>query len=126
MRKQYHFRPSKQGYYAWDIDRLVELSRDFKAKEVFLDTIEELDENFWFGMSGEIPTCRAIVNHLRLIHDVDLLYPIILCPEGRIMDGMHRVARALLEGKDTISAVQFDEIPEPDYEDVYPDDLPYD
>ena len=126
MRKQYYFRPSRQGYCAWDIDRLVELSKDFKTKEIFLDTIKELDENFWFGMNGDVASCRAIVDHMRLIHEVDLSCPIILCPEGRVMDGMHRVAKALYKDKETIRAVQFEEIPVPDYEDVYPDDLPYD
>lgn len=34
----------------------------------------------------------------RLIHDVDLSFPIILGPDGRVMDGMHRIARAVMEG----------------------------
>lgn len=42
------------------------------------------------------------------------------------MDGMHRVARALLEGRSTITAVRFREDPEPDHRDCWPDDLPYD
>ena len=125
MRKQYHFRPSKNGYFAWDIDRLVELSRDFERKLVTLDTIKELDENFWFGSEDDVPTCRAIVNHMRLIEEVNLSYPIILSAEGRVMDGMHRVSKALLEGEEQIQAVQFTETPEPDYENVLPDELPY-
>ena len=28
MRKQYYFRPSRQGYYAWDVDRLVILTKN--------------------------------------------------------------------------------------------------
>lgn len=125
MRKQYHFRPSQNGYYAWDIDRLIALSKNFGRKEVSLDTIRELDENYWFGGEGDVATCRAIVDHMWLIQEADLSFPIILSSEGRVMDGMHRVAKALYEGKDKISAVQFRETPEPDYEDVYPDELPY-
>lgn len=53
-------------------------------------------------------------------------YPIILGFDGRVMDGMHRVARALLEGRTTIKAVQFEDHPEPDYRNCHPDDLPYD
>jgi hypothetical protein len=60
-----------------------------------------------------------------LIQEVDLSYPIILCSEGRVMDGMHRVAKALYERKEKIIAVQFRETPEPDYEDIYPDALSY-
>ena len=62
---------------------------------------------------------------MRLIEQTDLSYPIILSSDGRVMDGMHRVAKALFEGRKTIEAVQFNQDPEPDYEDVHPDDLPY-
>jgi hypothetical protein len=41
------------------------------------------------------------------------------------MDGMHRVARAILEGRTTIRAVRFEVEPEPDYRNCQPDDLPY-
>jgi len=125
LRKQYHFRPSKQGYYAWDIDRLVALTKDFKRQWVDLDSIGELDETFWFGDKSDKPTCRAIVEHMRLIEETDLSFPIILSSDGRVMDGMHRVAKALLEGREMIEAVKFNQDPEPDYEDVHPDDLPY-
>ena len=113
------------GYYAWDIDRLIELTQNFKVKKVPLDSIREIDENFWFGGKDEVPTCRAVVEHTRLIEETDLHYPIILSMDDRVMDGMHRVAKALLEGKKYIDAVQFTIDPEPDYEDVRPDDLPY-
>jgi hypothetical protein len=41
------------------------------------------------------------------------------------MDGMHRIARALLEGRTTIPAVRFSTDPEPDYRNCRPADLPY-
>jgi len=54
-----------------------------------------------------------------------MAYPIILAPDGRVMDGMHRVVRALLEGLPTIAAVRFDVHPEPDYRNCDPGLLPY-
>ena len=125
MRKQYYFRPSRQGYYAWDVDRLVTLTKNSQRQWVKLNSIREIDETFWFGNTSDKPTCRAIVEHMRLIEQTDLSYPIILSSDGRVMDGMHRVAKALFEGRKTIEAVQFNQDPEPDYEDVHPDDLPY-
>ena len=125
MRKQYHFRPSRQGYFAWDIDRLIALSKHFERERVSLDSIRELDENFWFGGKDDQPTVRAIVEHVRLMEETDLNFPIILSSDGHIMDGMHRVAKALLEGRESIEAVRFSQDPEPDYEDVQPDELPY-
>lgn len=125
LRKQYHLRPSGRGYHAWDVDRLVGLTKDFKRQRVKLDSIRELEENFWFAGKNDKPTIRAIVEHAKLIREADLGYPIILSSDGRVMDGMHRVAKALLEGEKTIEAVRFDEDPAPDYTDVHPDDLPY-
>src|SRR5215207_3881541 len=43
MRKQYYFRPSPVGLLAWDVDRLVELSRKFSVRAVPLEEIQELD-----------------------------------------------------------------------------------
>lgn len=123
MRKQYHFRPSPNGYFAWDVDRLVELTKGFDIIEVDVESIKELDENYWFDDNK--PTCRDVILHTRLIREADFEYPIILSADGRLMDGMHRVGKALLEGNKTIKAVRFEETPEPDYIDVKPDELPY-
>jgi hypothetical protein len=124
VRKQYHFWPGEHGLDAWDVDRLVELSRELPVKEVELAAIEEIDSVYWFD-EFERPTVRRVVDHVRLIEEVDLSYPIILGFDGRVMDGMHRVAKALLLGRTTISAVQFEDRVEPDYRNCRPDDLPY-
>ena len=121
MRKQYHFWRGNGGLDAWDVDRLVELTRDLPVKEVPLNSIWELDTAYW---SGPL-TVRDIADHVRLVQAVDLTYPIILGADGRVMDGMHRVVRALLEGRQTIAAVQFDVHPEPDYANCEPSQLPY-
>jgi len=126
VRKQYYFRPSGEGLLAWDVDRLIELSSDFQRKQVPLTQIRELDEAYWFGGEGGRPTCRAVAEHARLIQETDLSYPIILSAEGRVMDGMHRVAKAYINRHDRIAAVQFDVTPEPDYVGVEADELPYD
>jgi hypothetical protein len=66
------------------------------------------------------------VDHARLIRDCDLSFPVILSSDGRVMDGMHRICQALLEGRSDIEAVRFLRDPEPDYIGIDPDDLPYD
>jgi hypothetical protein len=126
MRKQYHFRPSERGLYAWDVHRLIELTKDRPRIRVSLATIRELDEAYWFGGGPQDATCRAVIEHARAINECDPAYPIILSSDGRVMDGMHRVARALLMGATWIEAVRFDRDPEPDYVDVSPEQLPYD
>lgn len=126
MRKQYHSRMSDHGRLIWDVDRLVERSASLPQQEVPLRAIRELDEPYWFDSDSHPPTCRAVADHARLIAEADLRYPIILCAEGRVMDGMHRVAKAYMEGRESIMAVRFEETPEPDYVDVDLDTLPYD
>ena len=54
---------------------------------------------------------RDFVRHMRAIVSADLSKPIILDPEGWVIDGRHRIARALYENKDFILAVRFNEYP---------------
>jgi hypothetical protein len=96
-----------------------------KPQTIPINAIVEIDENFWFQDEKNKPTCRSVIEHMKLINEVDTGYPIILSSDGRVMDGMHRVARSLLDGMETIKAVQFSEDPEPDYKDIYPENLPY-
>jgi hypothetical protein len=88
MRKQYYFRESPQGLLAWDVDRLVELSKAFTRKMVPLSGIRELPEDLW----GDSESQR--LEHLRLIDAADLSYPIILSANGAVMDGRHRCPAA--------------------------------
>ncbi len=125
MRVQYHFRDSARGLCAWNVHRLVERSRDLPQEHVPLAAIRELDEPYWAGDSTRPLTCCSVVEHARLMLDCDLAYPVILSSDGRVMDGMHRIGRALLEGRTEIEAVRFLEDPDPDYVGIRPDDLPY-
>jgi hypothetical protein len=126
MRVQYHFRRSPHGLCAWNVHRLVERARSFPRERLPLSAIRELDEAYWSGESDQQLTCRDVVDHARLMLDSDLTFPVILSSDGRVMDGMHRVCKALLQGLDDIEAVRFAQDPEPDYVGVHPDDLPYD
>ncbi len=126
MRRQYHFRQSDVGLLAWDVHRLVTLSRELPVSHVPLSSIAELDEAYWWDAGSPPPTCRQVIEHMQLVEAADLQYPIIICPQGRVMDGMHRVAKALLQGKQEIAAVRLLKLPSPDHVGVDPDDLCYD
>ena len=123
MRKQYHARRVGANTHIWDIHRLIPLSKELPVTSVALSDIAELDENWWF--SETTPTPRAIAEHIQLMNAADLSHPILVCAEGRLMDGMHRVLRALLEGQANIRAVTFHETPPPDFINISLDDLPY-
>lgn len=124
LRKQYYLRPNKGCFTAWDIDRLVRLTKDFPRIRVPLEAIREIDEPHWFSGGAQEATCRAVMEHARLINEANLSFPIILSSDGRVMDGMHRVLKALLNGLESIEAVRFEHDPEPDFVDVAIDDLP--
>ncbi len=126
MRQQYHFRPSERGLIAWDVNRLLRLTKDLPRFHVELTAIRELDEPYWFSAGPGDATCRAVLEHARLIEEADLSFPIILSSDGRVMDGMHRVAKAALKGFTSIEAVQFKCDPDPDFIGLGPDELPYD
>jgi hypothetical protein len=124
MRKQYHFRNGPVGLQAWDIERLVALARDLPLTRVDVSSIRELDEPYWYGF-GNVPTCRSVAEHAMLMSQTDLGFPIILSSDGRVMDGMHRAARAVMENIESLPAKQFRQDPEPDYVGIDPADLPY-
>jgi hypothetical protein len=121
VRKQYNFWPGAEGLDAWDVDRLIELSRGLPIVEVPLAEIWEIDTPYW----SQPLTVRQVAQHVRLVREVDPAHPIILAADGRVMDGMHRVVRALDEGRATIRAVRFEVQPEPDFRNCRPEDLPY-
>lgn len=81
IRPQYHFRSSNKGLLAWNVRRLIELAKSFKIKSIKLETIHEFDTEFWYDLGGARPTCRNILEHTKLINEVNVSYPIILCKE---------------------------------------------
>jgi hypothetical protein len=125
MRKQYHLRKTHRGFDAWDIDKLIEASKTLPVVSVILEDIKELNENFWYQGEGDVPTCRSIGLHAQLINEADLSYPVILSEDRRVMDGMHRIVKALTLGQLTINAVVFKNTPPPDFKDVLENDLSY-
>ena len=123
MRKQYYFRRSPQGLLAWDVDRLVSLAAALPVHAVPLTEIRELDEPMFDA--DERLTWRDFLGHVQLLDEAELVYPIICAADGAVMDGRHRVAKALRLGRTSIDAVQFLVDPPPDYIGVQPDELPY-
>lgn len=124
MRQQYHFRKVGEDTHIWDVHHLVELSQDLPIKTIALSAIKELDEHYWYP--EKTPTTRQIAEHFKLVNAADLSYPIILCAEGRVMDGMHRIVKAYLQNLTEIQAIQFEQTPSPNFINVDEDALRYD
>lgn len=125
FRKQYHSRFVNGDRHIWDVHELVRISADLPVLDIPLAEIMELDETWWYEPGGDPPTSRSVADHAKLIQATDLAYPIILCPEGRLMDGMHRVCKAYMQGHQTIKARRLKVLPPPDYVNRDLDELPY-
>ena len=94
----------------WGIARLIALSKDLP---VFEATMAGIATDYTLTDSADL---RDFAAHMRKVQEADLSYPIILAPNGVIMDGRHRLTKAILEGRATIKAVRFDQMPDPDQE----------
>lgn len=125
MRQQYHVRTVNQQKWIWNVNKLLVKTAHLQAKPVALTQIKEVDECYWFEQGAPV-TCRDLVQHMQLVEQADLAYPILLCAQGRLIDGMHRVAKALLFGHTHILTIQLTHEIAPDYIDVDLESLPYD
>ncbi len=125
IQPQYHFRRVGNDILIWDVRKLSKLAEPCRTFVVPLCDIKEIDEPYWYDATSGTPTCRSVLEHARQVSQSDLAYPILLCPQGRVVDGMHRVMKAVMMGDSTISARHLPELPKPDYVNRHPEDLPY-
>ena len=95
----------------WHVEDLWRQSSDLPRAQVDPKTIIDLDKDGWFD--GTKATPRAILNHMRRILEADVKHPVILHPDGTVMDGAHRVCKAILLGKNLIGVVRFGQAPSP-------------
>jgi len=59
---------------------------------------------------------RDFVAHMKLVNDADLNFPIILSQDGEVIDGKHRLAKALLTEQKTILTKRFIKDPQSIFE----------
>lgn len=92
------------GSNIWSIARLITLTKDFDVMNVPLNHL-----NVYYTYKNL--TLRDMVMHMNAVSDADLKYPIILDEDGELMDGRHRIMKALIKGNKTIKVVRFDDNP---------------
>jgi hypothetical protein len=101
------------GERAWHIETIWRASEGLPVEDVAIAQIQEVDEDCWFR--GGPATVRAVIDHTRSILAADLSQPIILAADGQVLDGMHRIGKAILSGYDTVSAQRLAQDPAPDW-----------
>lgn len=97
----------------WYTENLWARCEKLSPFEIEVASIKELDRDCWFG-SDEEATLREVARHCQRIMNASTDHPIILNDDGSLMDGGHRLCKAFIEGRKTISAVQFASMSEPD------------
>jgi len=99
----------------WDVPKLWELARELPMLSVEIETLGELDRVAWYGAdqhAGRL-TVRQVVEHAKRIDQADLSQPILLSAEGKMLDGFHRLAKALKLGLTHLPAKRFTVDPAP-------------
>ncbi|MEM8993831.1 MAG: hypothetical protein AAGF23_03455 [Acidobacteriota bacterium] len=96
----------------WLVKRLWRLAEGLPVELAPVDDFD-LDQVSWWR-PGELPSIRSVLGHCRRILDADPTFPVIVSTSGVIMDGKHRLARAVLDGQSLLRAVRFGADPAPD------------
>lgn len=100
--------------YLWITRRLWDLAKSLPVFEYDVASFDCFDQDVWFN-SQHIPTVNKVLEHYKKIEKASFEHPIILSKDGVVLDGVHRICRAHLDGRKTIPAVRFEVDPEPDY-----------
>ena len=96
------------GNKIWNASTLFEATKGLEPYDLQLSALN-LDVPF--------PSAETIALYcfqMKRTLEADLSYPIIQAPDGWIMDGYHRIAKAIIEGRTTIKAVRLAVLPNPD------------
>ena len=100
----------------WDFNDAQEITYDGKVYNVHaavtaslkLPVKKLLIEDLYIGYPSLCyDNFRDFIAHIKLVNDADLQYPILLNENGAIIDGKHRLAKAILLGHKTIKAKRF-------------------
>lgn len=97
---------SQLGKNIWSVARLIQLSREFPVMDIPLNHLTVY-------YTYKLLTLRDMVMHMKAVNEADLQFPIILDEDGELMDGRHRLMKAMITGAKTIKAVRFDSNPSP-------------
>jgi hypothetical protein len=90
------------GDNEWDLPDLIKAAEGLPVKAVFLGVLL-------------IPNLEHsdFEKNLQMIREADLKKPILLSPEGNIIDGAYIVFKALMEGNNMVYSKKFKTMPAP-------------
>ncbi len=89
-----------------DVHKLWEYVEGMESSPLDLSSIREMDMWRW----EENPTHASFLEHLKRVLDADLSYPVIMDDDGNVLDGIHRICKALLEER-PVRCIVISEVP---------------
>ena len=110
MKKRTHVFVHKDGR-VWSVESLIKASENLDVIEFDLSTVSLDDPNF---IIWDFTRVHDVIVHYKRIRDADLSIPIILRSDGVVMNGRHRIIKALADGIKTLPAKRFINDPESD------------
>lgn len=96
------------GSHNWRVTRLIAETKDLPILNIPLRYLS-------LFYTYDNLSIREFVMHVRAMERADLSCPIILDEDGALMDGHHRIMKALHLNHATIKAVRFEVNPTPCY-----------
>ncbi len=86
----------RHGETSWRISDLLDLLKDEPEFEVPIAHLDLGNHTF------DTPTLLHFARHMLHVNQSDLEKPIIMDEWGGLLDGRHRIVKALMEGRETI------------------------
>ena len=93
------------GGRRWLMANLIAMSKDLEVFDLPLIGLDLLVSPW------ECASVASFIYHVQRVQDCDLKHPVILGAEGQLMNGWHRICKAILQGDETIKAVRFETTP---------------
>jgi len=99
-----------QNGNVWRTQTLIQKSKDLKV-DAFHITDSIMDENIMWTLKN----VHDYLIHYKRVQRADLNEPLILRSDGYVMDGWHRIIKAISCGIEVLPSKQFIVDPEPDF-----------
>ena len=95
-----------QGKKVWIMAKPIDMAKDLEVFDLPLAHID-IDVAPW----GDKKPIENFAYHMKRVQHSDLKHPVIMSQSGFIMNGWHRVVKAMLEGRESVKAVRFERNP---------------
>jgi len=95
------------------VSDLLKAASSLPVEEVELPNLPGIEEIFETWPWDEGWTLREFIQHLTRTQDADMNSPILLAPDGAVLDGYHRICKAAVTGEETLKVVRLIFMPKP-------------